>query len=114
MDEDPSTSHIRQMADGEPARTDLEVPRSGDAQTGPTGTTPNSTPAEPPTFAGSRPSTSPASAPWVLVGTFSVAIFLNAALLFAVQPMFTKMVLPLLGGSPSVWNTCLLFFQSAL
>jgi predicted membrane-bound spermidine synthase len=50
----------------------------------------------------------------VLVVTFSVAIFLNATLLFAVQPLFTKMVLPLLGGSPAIWNTCLLFFQAAL
>ena len=41
-------------------------------------------------------------------------MFVNASLLFAVQPMFTKMVLPLLGGTPSVWNTCLLFFQAAL
>mgnify|MGYP000982444394 FL=1 len=53
----------------------------------------------------------PASA---LVALFAVATFLNAALLFAVEPMFTKMVLPLLGGTPSVWNTCLLFFQGAL
>lgn len=51
---------------------------------------------------------------WALVGFFSVAIFLNASLLFAVQPMFTKMVLPLLGGTPAIWNTCLLFFQAAL
>lgn len=50
----------------------------------------------------------------LLVAVFTLAIFLNAALLFAVQPMFTKMVLPLLGGSPAVWNTCLLFFQTAL
>lgn len=50
----------------------------------------------------------------VLVGVFSLAIFLNAALLFSVQPLFTKMVLPLLGGSPAVWNTCLLFFQTLL
>lgn len=50
----------------------------------------------------------------LLVVVFTLAIFLNAALLFAVQPMFTKMVLPLLGGSPAVWNTCLLFFQTAL
>lgn len=49
-----------------------------------------------------------------LVAIFAVATFLNAALLFAVEPMFTKMVLPLLGGTPSVWNTCLLFFQAAL
>lgn len=45
---------------------------------------------------------------------FVVATFLNAALLFAVEPMFTKLVLPLLGGTPAVWNTCLLFFQGAL
>ncbi|HEX4935021.1 MAG TPA: hypothetical protein VFV33_17665, partial [Gemmatimonadaceae bacterium] len=48
------------------------------------------------------------------VALFAVATCLNAALLFAVEPMFTKMVLPLLGGTPSVWNTCLLFFQGAL
>lgn len=45
---------------------------------------------------------------------FCVAIFLNAGLLFIVQPMFSKMVLPLLGGTPAVWNTCMLFFQAAL
>jgi len=50
----------------------------------------------------------------LLVSVFAVAIFLNAALLFSVQPLFTKMVLPLLGGSPAVWNTCLLFFQAML
>ena len=37
---------------------------------------------------------------------------LRAAVL--VQPMFAKMVLPLLGGSPSVWNTCVVFFQAML
>jgi spermidine synthase len=51
---------------------------------------------------------------WFAVALYSLAIFLNASLLFAVQPLFTKMVLPLLGGSPAIWNTCLLFFQSAL
>ncbi|HWP70737.1 MAG TPA: fused MFS/spermidine synthase [Gemmatimonadaceae bacterium] len=50
----------------------------------------------------------------VLLAVFATAIFFNAALLFSVQPMFTKMVLPLLGGSPAVWNTCLLFFQALL
>src|SRR5687768_9745027 len=50
----------------------------------------------------------------LLVSVFAAAIFLNAALLFSVQPLFTKMVLPLLGGSPAVWNTCLLFFQALL
>lgn len=45
---------------------------------------------------------------------FSLAIFLSAALLFVVEPMFGKMALPLLGGSPAVWNTCMVFYQGAL
>ncbi len=50
-----------------------------------------------------------------LIGpVFTVAVFLSAALLFVVEPMFGKMVLPLLGGSPAVWTTCMLFFQGAL
>lgn len=44
----------------------------------------------------------------------TVSVFVNAALLFSVEPMFTKLVLPFLGGTPSVWNTCLVFFQAAL
>src|SRR5262245_3950050 len=45
---------------------------------------------------------------------FASVLFLNALLIFWVQPLFAKMVLPLLGGSPSVWTTCMLFFQAAL
>ncbi|MFC5343803.1 spermidine synthase [Brevundimonas staleyi] len=45
---------------------------------------------------------------------FAVAIFTSAALVFVVQPMVTKLVLPMLGGSPSVWNTAMVFFQTAL
>lgn len=45
---------------------------------------------------------------------YAVTIFLSAFLLFAVQPMIGKMILPWFGGSASVWNTCLLFFQVAL
>ena len=45
---------------------------------------------------------------------YIAAIFLSAALLFAVQPMFTKLVLPRLGGSPSVWSVAMVFFQAAL
>ncbi|MDX2273445.1 MAG: fused MFS/spermidine synthase [Cyanobacteriota bacterium] len=41
-------------------------------------------------------------------------VFFSAFLLFWVQLMVGKLVLPLLGGSPAVWNTCLLFFQMAL
>ncbi len=45
---------------------------------------------------------------------FAGVLFLNALLLFWVQPLFAKMVLPVLGGSPSVWTACMLFFQAAL
>ena len=45
---------------------------------------------------------------------FAVSLFLSAFLLFLVQPMIAKMVLPLLGGTPAVWNTCMLFFQVML
>lgn len=46
--------------------------------------------------------------------SFALAAFSAAALLFAVQPMAGKAVLPTFGGSPAVWTTCLLFFQSVL
>ena len=45
---------------------------------------------------------------------FGISVFLSAALLFLVEPMVAKMLLPLLGGSPAVWNTCLDFFQAVL
>ena len=45
---------------------------------------------------------------------FSVTLFTSASLLFWIQPLIGKTLLPLLGGSPAVWNTCLLFFQSML
>ncbi len=53
------------------------------------------------------------TAAWVL-GVYTTAVFLSALLLFAVQPMFTRMVLPQLGGSPSVWSVAMVFFQSML
>ena len=56
---------------------------------------------------------SPAEAVWPTL-LFSLTILLSAALLFMVQPMFARMILPRLGGTPATWNTCLLFFQSAL
>lgn len=43
-----------------------------------------------------------------------VTIFLGSALLFAVQPMIARMLLPRLGGAPAVWNACIVFFQAAL
>ena len=45
---------------------------------------------------------------------FGLTIFVSSALLFSVQPMIAKMLLPLLGGTPAVWNTCMLFFQAVL
>jgi hypothetical protein len=45
---------------------------------------------------------------------FVVTIFLSAALVFLVQPMFARMATPLLGGSPNVWNVSLVCFQAAL
>jgi len=53
------------------------------------------------------------AAPLVLP-LYTLTLFLSAFLLFAVQPMFTKMVLPLLGGSAAVWNTAVVFFQGTL
>ena len=52
--------------------------------------------------------------PKILLRVFAAAIFLSAALLFAVQPMFTKMVLPRLGGTPAVWSVAMVFFQAVL
>ena len=45
---------------------------------------------------------------------FAVAIFSSAALVFMVEPMIAKLILPKLGGSPAVWNTSMVFFQAAL
>ncbi|MBI1386244.1 MAG: hypothetical protein GC150_15165 [Rhizobiales bacterium] len=49
-----------------------------------------------------------------LLATFAFTLFLSASLLFSVQPMFAKMVLPKLGGSPSVWAIAMCFFQAML
>lgn len=49
-----------------------------------------------------------------LVSTFTITLFTSSVLLFLVQPMFAKMILPLLGGTPAVWNTAMLFFQAVL
>src|SRR5438552_1586020 len=46
--------------------------------------------------------------------TFAAAIFLGAFLLFLVQPLIGKYILPWFGGGPGVWSICLLFFQSVL
>ena len=45
---------------------------------------------------------------------YATTLFASALLLFVVQPMFAKMVLPRLGGAPSVWSVAMVFFQAAL
>ena len=50
----------------------------------------------------------------VLLIGFASTLFLSALLLFAVQPLFAKMVLPIFGGSPAVWSVAMCFFQAAL
>jgi hypothetical protein len=51
-----------------------------------------------------------AAAPWL----FALTVFTSAALVFLVEPMIARLVLPILGGSSAVWNTSLAFFQGAL
>lgn len=45
---------------------------------------------------------------------FGCTLFLSAALLMLVQPLCARQILPALGGTPNVWNTCLVFFQTGL
>ncbi|MES3032380.1 MAG: fused MFS/spermidine synthase [Gemmatimonadota bacterium] len=49
-----------------------------------------------------------------MIVLFAVTMFVAGSMLFLVQPMFARMVLPLFGGSPAVWNTAMLFYQVAL
>jgi len=48
------------------------------------------------------------------MGLFALTIFTGAFLLFQVQPLIGKYILPWFGGSPGVWTTCMLFFQVLL
>ena len=49
-----------------------------------------------------------------MLALFAATTLCSAFLLFWIEPLFAKMVLPMLGGSPAVWNTCLMFFQTML
>jgi hypothetical protein len=49
-----------------------------------------------------------------MVRVFALTLFLSSSLLFLVQPMIGRLILPLLGGTPAVWSTCLVFFQALL
>jgi spermidine synthase len=55
-----------------------------------------------------------AGEPRRLLPLWGAAVLLSAALLFLIQPMFARMILPQLGGTPAVWNTCLVFYQTTL
>src|SRR4029077_3865142 len=61
-----------------------------------------------------RPGFGVPTRPGFVLWSFTATTFLSALLLFSVQPMFAKMVLPVLGGSPSVWAVAIFFFQAAL
>jgi len=52
--------------------------------------------------------------PRPVVALFATTLFASACLMFVVEPMVAKMLLPSLGGAPAVWNTCLVFFQAML
>ena len=54
------------------------------------------------------------SRPDAVLLLYAPTLFVGATLLFVVQPMVGKMILPLLGGTPAVWSTCMVFFQAAL
>ena len=45
---------------------------------------------------------------------FAGTLFVSASLMFVLQPLFGKILLPLLGGSPAVWNNCMVFYQTIL
>lgn len=63
----------------------------------------------------SAPAMTPVAYPArLLLPSYVATLFLSAGLVFFVQPMVAKMVLPHLGGSPGVWNTCVCFFQAML
>ncbi|HEX4415629.1 MAG TPA: hypothetical protein VH107_18495 [Lacipirellulaceae bacterium] len=50
----------------------------------------------------------------LLAAIYAATIFISAFLLFQIEPMVSKAILPWFGGTPAVWTTCLLFFQTAL
>ncbi|HJS07565.1 MAG TPA: fused MFS/spermidine synthase [Pirellulales bacterium] len=56
----------------------------------------------------------PRAKTWLLGLNFALVIFISAFLLFQVQPLISKFILPWFGGGPAVWTTCMLFFQTLL
>ena len=62
----------------------------------------------------SHPGTPPPGRSDRLSLVFACAVFLSAFLLFQIQPLISRLLLPWFGGSPGVWTTCMLFFQLLL
>ena len=58
--------------------------------------------------------TQPNQQPRGTVVLFATTVFISAFLLFQIQPLISKAILPWFGGTPSVWTTCMLFFQTLL
>ena len=57
----------------------------------------------------------PAKRAWGgVVPLFAATLFFSSLLMFALEPIVARTVLPILGGTPMVWNTCVLFFQILL
>jgi spermidine synthase len=56
----------------------------------------------------------PAGRGSILIATFAATLFMSALLLFSVQPMYAKLILPKLGGAPAVWAVAMCFFQAVL
>ena len=56
----------------------------------------------------------PAGEGRLLIPVFAATLFLSALLLFSVQPMYAKLILPKLGGAPVVWAVSMCFFQAVL
>src|SRR5579863_85764 len=52
--------------------------------------------------------------PWGVLALYSLTVFLSAFLLFQVEPLIAKIILPWFGGAAAVWSTCMLFFQILL
>jgi spermidine synthase/uncharacterized membrane protein len=61
-----------------------------------------------------RPGSTVIASNRLILIVYTVSIFVSALLLFSVQPLFAKMILPRLGGSPAVWSIAMVFFQSLL
>jgi len=49
-----------------------------------------------------------------LFTVLAITLFLSSALMFSVEPLIAKVLLPIFGGTPMIWNSCVVFFQAVL